>query len=161
MPKPDSRSFRRWFGDFATGVTVVSARDRDGGPIGITINSVTSVSLDPPLVLFCLDRKAHIYKMLRNARQFAVNILSDKQENLSRHFSDYRHHPVSSPVWDKPQQDCPVLRNTLGWMICRRTAIYKAGDHDIIVGKTIALHRNSSDMKPLLYFRSRYRKVGD
>jgi len=157
----DSGSFRRWFGGFATGVTVVTAKHKDGSAIGITINSVTSVSLDPMLVLYCLDRKAHIYPLLRNAKQFAVNILGEKQEEISRHFADYRHHPEPKGIWDKPQKNCPVLRHTLGWMICERAAIHKAGDHDIIVGKTIALHRASGNAKPLLYFRGRYREIGE
>lgn len=159
MPKSDSRSFRRWFGGFATGITVVTARHPDGGPMGITINSLTSVSLEPPLLLFCLDRKAHVYKPLRSAREFAVNILGEKQELVSRHFSDFRHHPAPPDIWDRPQGNCPVLRHTLGWMICRRVSIHKAGDHDIIIGKTIALHRRSGNLKPLLFFHGRYRRI--
>jgi 3-hydroxy-9,10-secoandrosta-1,3,5(10)-triene-9,17-dione monooxygenase reductase component len=155
----DTLSFRRWFGGFATGVTVVTAGHKDG-PVGITINSVTSVSLEPPLVLFCLDRKAHVYKILRGAKNFAVNILSEKQELISRHFADFRHHPAPLGIWDKSQKGAPVLKHTLGWMMCRQVAIHKAGDHDIVVGRTVALHRASGNPKPLLYFRGRYRGVG-
>ena len=104
MLKLDSGSFRRWFGNFATGVTVVTATAKDSGPIGITINSLTSVSLTPPLVLFCLDRKAHVYPLLRGARHFAVNLLSEGQEYLSRYFADPSHHAVPDNIWDKPQQ---------------------------------------------------------
>lgn len=161
MGSINPRSFRHWFGGFATGVTVVTAKHKDGGPVGITINSITSVSLEPPLLLFCLDRKAHVYPLLRAAKHFAVNILSEKQELISRHFSDFKHHPMPPGIWDKPQKGVPVLKHALGWMMCQKTAIHKAGDHDIIVGKTLALHRNSGNLKPLLYWHGRYRRIGD
>ena len=160
MAKIDSRSFRSWFGGFTTGITVVTAQHKTG-PIGITINSLTSVSLDPPLVLFCLDREAQVYSMLSKAKSFAVNILGEDQEEISRHFADFRHNPKPKAMWGKPQQGCPVLRHSLGWMVCQRTAIHKAGDHDIIVGKTVALHRNSANPKPLVYLHGRYRKIKD
>jgi len=160
MPELAARSFRRWFGGFATGVTVVTAKHKDG-PIGITINSLTSVSLEPPLLLFCLDRTAHVYPVLRAAKNFAVNILSEAQELVSRHFADFHHHPAPPGLWDKPHKGVPVLKHTLGWMICEKVAIHKAGDHDIIVGKTLALHKTSGSLKPLLYFRGRYRGIGE
>jgi flavin reductase (DIM6/NTAB) family NADH-FMN oxidoreductase RutF len=159
MASINPRSFRRWFGGFATGVTVVTAKHKNEGPIGITINSITSVSLEPPLLLFCLDRGAHVYKMLRTAKHFAVNILSEKEELISRHFADFKHHPAPPGIWDKPQKDCPVLKHTLGWMICRQVAIHKAGDHDIIVGRALVHHRKSGNLKPLLYFHGRYRRI--
>jgi flavin reductase (DIM6/NTAB) family NADH-FMN oxidoreductase RutF len=159
MSKIDSRSFRRWFGGFATGVTVATARDGAGKIAGITINSLTSVSLEPPLVLFCLVRSAHVYQTFRRAPHFAINILGDGQEFLSRYFADPRHHAVPDNIWDRDRKECPILRHTLGWMVCRRTKIYKAGDHDIIIGETVALHRNSGPLKPLLYFHGRYRKI--
>ena len=162
MTKVDSRSFRRWFGGFATGVAVVTAKDRTGSTSGITINSLTSVSLEPPLVLFCIVRSAHVYSTFRNADTFTVNLLSEDQEYLSRHFADPRHHAVSENIWETKQKGAgqnTVLRHTLGWMVCKRTAIHKGGDHDIIVGQTLTLHRRAGLLKPLIYFHSRYRKI--
>ncbi|MGE3622506.1 MAG: flavin reductase family protein [Bdellovibrionales bacterium] len=161
MAKTDPRSFRSWFGGFATGVTVMTAKDRKGGIAGITINSLSSVSLDPPLALFCLVRTAHVYPAFRRAPHFAINILGEDQEFLSRYFADPARHAVPPDIWDRNQKGCPVLKHTLGWMICRRSAIHKAGDHDIFVGKTVALHKRSGNLKPLLYFHGRYRKMGD
>jgi flavin-dependent trigonelline monooxygenase, reductase component len=161
MPTPDQSSFRRWCGGFATGVTVVSVQDRAGNPRGITINSFTSVSLEPPLVLYCLVRSARIYPLLRHAPHFAVNILSEGQEFLSRYFADPRRHAVPENIWEGVRQKCPILRHTLGWMICKRVAIHKAGDHDIITGRTVVLHRRSGTLKPLLYFHGRYRKIAE
>jgi 3-hydroxy-9,10-secoandrosta-1,3,5(10)-triene-9,17-dione monooxygenase reductase component len=161
MSSTDSRSFRRWCGGFATGITVVTAKDRTGHPVGITINSLTSVSLEPPLILFCLVRSARAYPIFRKATHFAINILSEGQEYLSRYFADPGRHAVPDTIWDREKKNCPILRHTLGWMICKRAAIFKGGDHDIITGKTVALHRRSGTLKPLLYFHGRYRKIGD
>jgi 3-hydroxy-9,10-secoandrosta-1,3,5(10)-triene-9,17-dione monooxygenase reductase component len=88
-----------------------------------------------------------------------VNILTEEQQEVSRHFADFRHHQKPKSLWAKPQQGCPVLREVLGWMVCKRTAIHKAGDHDIIVGQTIALHKNAANPKPLVYLHGRYRKI--
>lgn len=146
---------------FATGITVVTLRNEKGEPAGLTVNSLTSVSLTPPLVLFCLDRKAHLYTAFRKNKYFAVNILSDVQEDISQHFAYARHHPQPKNMWDKPQDNLPLLRQTLGWMICKTTKIHKAGDHDIFIGEVVKLHKRSGQKHPLLYFHSRYRKIGD
>jgi flavin reductase (DIM6/NTAB) family NADH-FMN oxidoreductase RutF len=160
MLSPDSRSFRQLMSCFATGITVVTARHKDGGPVGITINSLTSVSLDPPLVLFCLDRNAHVYPFFKKASIFAVNFLGEAQENVSRHFADFRNNPEPKNIWGRPQEGCPILRHTFGWMVCRKTEIYKGGDHDIFLGKVIKLHKRAGQGDPLLYFRGQYRSIG-
>lgn len=148
-------------GCFATGITVVTLQNQKNESVGLTINSLTSVSLEPPLVLFCLDRKAHMYPTFRKAKQFAVNILNDDQQEISQHFAYY--NPLSNPknMWDKPQDSCPILRQTLGWMICKTTKIHKAGDHDIFIGEVTKLHKRSGQKNPLLYFHSSYRKIED
>lgn len=160
MSQIDSRSFRQFMSCFATGVTVVTLRKEDGEAAGLTVNSLTSVSLEPPLVLFCLDRQAHLYPSFRKVKHFAVNILSDTQEDISQHFAYARHHPKPKNMWDTPQNNCPILKQTLGWMICRTEKIVKAGDHDIFIGKVVKMHRRTGDKSPLLYFHSRYRKIG-
>ncbi|HUY68997.1 MAG TPA: flavin reductase family protein [Alphaproteobacteria bacterium] len=158
---PDFRSFRQWFGGFATGVTVVTVKGAGGAPAGITINSLTSVSLEPPLLLFCLDRTAHVYPLFKKTPHFAVNILSEDQDYLARHFADYRHHAAPKNIWARGDKTgCPALRHTLGWMVCRRTAIHKAGDHAIFVGQAVDWHKTAGQLKPLLYFHSRYRRIG-
>lgn len=146
-------------GNFATGVTVVTIRHPDGGPAGLTVNSLTSVSLEPPLVLFCLDRAAHIYPLFRRAKFFAVNILGETQEAVSRHFADFRHNPKPKRLWAKPQGGCPILNGTLGWMVCRKMAVHQSGDHDIIIGEAVKLHVREPARAPLLYFHGRYRRL--
>src|ERR1700761_7006419 len=106
---PDSRSFRQIMGCFATGITVVTAHDSRLGPVGITINSLTSVSLKPPLVLFCLEKGAHVYPFFRKAKFFGVNIRGEEQEAVSRHFADRKHYESPKLLWDKPQKNCPIL----------------------------------------------------
>ncbi|MDX2027823.1 MAG: flavin reductase family protein [Alphaproteobacteria bacterium] len=155
----DERSFRGLMSCFATGVTVMTAHDPKLGPVGITINSMTSVSLKPPLVLFCLEKKAHLYPVFARATHFAVNILADTQENVSRYFADYRHHKKPEKLWAKPKKNCPLLQGTLGWAVCRKVASYKGGDHTIFLGEVLELHRRSGQSKPLLYFHSRYKRI--
>lgn len=155
----DPRSFRQLMGCFATGVVVVGARDNDGKPYGLTVNSLTSVSLKPALLLFCIDHEAFLYPLFRKTSHFSVNILSQDQENISRHFSDPHHHARPKGLWDKPQLECPILRHTLGWAVCQSTTTYKAGDHDIVIGRIKKLHKRSGVKDPLLYFRGRYRHI--
>ena len=155
----DSRQFRQIMGCFATGVTVVTTRHEDGTGIGLTVNSLTSVSLDPPLVLFCIDKQAQLYPAFKTAKMFAFNFLSEGQESVSRHFADYHHNPKPKNMWDRPQEGCPILRQTLGWIICRKKKVYKGGDHDIFLGEVIKLHKRSGHHDPLLYFHGRYRRI--
>lgn len=155
----DERSFRKLMGCFATGVTVVTAEDPKLGSVGITINSLTSVSLKPPLVLFCLEKKAHLYPVFSRSKMFAVNILAETQESVSRYFADYRHHKKPEKLWARPRKNCPILQSTLGWAVCRKVAAYKGGDHMIFLGEVMELGRHSGQPKPLLYFHSRYKKL--
>ena len=157
--KIDSLDFRQTMGCFATGVAVVTARDAELGAIGLTVNSLTSVSLEPPLVLFCLDKTAFLHKAFRRADVFALNLLAEGQEEISRHFADRHHHAEPKNIWDKPQKDCPILRGTLGWLLCRPQAFHKGGDHTIFVGEVIGLHRHAVAKEPLIYFHGRYRDL--
>lgn len=157
--KIDSLDFRQTMGCFATGIAVVTAHDAELGSIGLTVNSLTSVSLEPPLVLFCLDKAAFLHKAFRRADIFAFNLLAKEQEEISRHFADRRHHAAPADIWGKPQQDCPILRGTLGWLLCKKQSVHKGGDHTIFVGKVIALHRHATTKDPLVYFHGRYRDL--
>lgn len=155
----DQRSFRQLMGCFATGITVVTARGEDGKPIGVTINSLTSVSLDPPLVLFCLGKWAYLHPTFQKVTRFAVNILSAEQEDVSRYFANTRTNPKPKNLWARAQMETPLLRDTLGWMICDKYKTYKGGDHDIILGEVLKLVKNDRTVDPLLYFHSRYRHL--
>jgi flavin reductase (DIM6/NTAB) family NADH-FMN oxidoreductase RutF len=157
--KVDSVSFRQVMGCFATGIAVATGRNAELGAFGLTINSLTSLSLDPPLLLFCLDKGAHLHKAFCHGKFFAVNILAEGQENISRHFADRHHHAAPKNMWDRPKKNCPTLRGTLGWALCRRYALHGGGDHTILVGEVIDLHKRVGVKEPLLYFHGRYREM--
>ncbi|MDP9128082.1 MAG: flavin reductase family protein [Pseudomonadota bacterium] len=156
---PDSHSFRQLMGCFATGITVITTFNPAQEPVGITINSLTSVSLEPPLVLFCLEKRAHIFPIFEQAEYFAVNILAAQQEAVSRHFADSRQNETPAHQWDRPQREAPTLSDTLGWMICRKTAAYEGGDHIIFLGQVIDLNKNGTVTEPLVYLHGRYTKL--
>jgi flavin reductase (DIM6/NTAB) family NADH-FMN oxidoreductase RutF len=155
----NSSSFRQIMGCFATGIAVVTMRREDGVGVGLTVNSLTSVSLDPPLVLFCLDKQAQLYPVFKTAKIFAFNFLGEGQEAVSRHFADYHHNPKPKNMWDRPQEGCPILKQSLGWILCHKKTIYKGGDHDIFLCEVTKLHKRSGQRDPLLYFHGRYRGI--
>ena len=157
----DSRQFRQIMGCFATGIAIATTRDKAGSAVGLTINSLTSVSLEPPLVLFCIEKKAYLYPTFKAAKSFAFNFLGEDQEDVSRYFANHHHNPKPKNLWDKPQQDCPILRQTLGWIVCKKVAEYKGGDHQIILGEVVTMHKRAGHRDPLLYFHGRYRQIED
>ncbi len=160
---PDSglepRRLRDAFGCFGTGVTVVTARDRDGTPVGLTANSFSSVSLDPPLLLFCLDRASRRSPVFERAETFGVNVLHAGQEAISTRFArarapDRDFADLALDDWD----GAPVLRDAMAAFGCTRHAVHDGGDHLILVGRVGRLAFDSTH-DPLLYFQGRYRSV--
>jgi flavin reductase (DIM6/NTAB) family NADH-FMN oxidoreductase RutF len=158
MTKIEGAAFRQIMGCFATGIAVVTAHKAEMGDFGLTVNSLTSLSLEPPLLLFCLDKAAHLHDPFRGATHFAINLLSAGQEAVSRHFADRHHNPAPEKMWDAPQQGCPVLQGTLGWVLCKPYAHHPGGDHTIFVGEVIDLRKHAAG-EPLLYFHGRYREI--
>jgi flavin reductase (DIM6/NTAB) family NADH-FMN oxidoreductase RutF len=155
----NSTAFRQIMGAFATGVAVVTAHDATLGDVGLTINSLTSVSLDPPLVLFCIDKQAHLHKALRKAKAFGMNFLAKGQQDVSRHFADMRHNPAPKNMWDRKNKAAPLLRDTMGWALLEPRAFYKGGDHTIFLCEVTDLKKSAQD-EPLIYFGGRYRGLG-
>ncbi|MBP2229255.1 flavin reductase (DIM6/NTAB) family NADH-FMN oxidoreductase RutF [Azospirillum agricola] len=155
----DSRAFRSALGCFATGIAVITALEPDGQPVGVTVNSFSSVSLDPPLVQFCLGRASASFAAFTTAPSFAVNILADHQEALSARFSrrdlQERWSEVAVETWDT---GVPILSDCLATLECDRAHLFDGGDHVIIVGRVRRL-RSREDGNPLLYFRGRYAGV--
>lgn len=156
----DTGSFRQTMGCFVTGIAVVTAMNDQRQPVGLTINSLTSVSLDPPLLLFCLDKKASLYPVFAKADRFAFNFLAQSQEDVSRYFSS-AHAAKPENLWDPQQQDCPILHGSLGWVLCRPFAAHPGGDHTIFVGEVVDFHKRSASEAPLVYFHGRYRTLAD
>ena len=157
----DSRAFRQALGCFATGITVVTTLDGGGQPVGVTINSFASVSLDPPLVLFSLGRSAQTFDVFAAAGTFVVNVLSDDQRELSARFSGRtageRWAGVDSARWDT---GCPILSGCLANLECDKVATHDGGDHVILVGRVRRLAYRQ-DGQPLLYYRGVYAELGE
>jgi flavin reductase (DIM6/NTAB) family NADH-FMN oxidoreductase RutF len=154
----DSRDYRNALGNFATGVTVVTALSRDGEPLGITANSFNSVSLDPPLVLFSLDRKAYSLRSFEEAGNFAINVLRDDQEDVSRLFARTTTDRWQGLEFDTWESGAPILRDALAVFDCSTHAVHEGGDHLIFIGRVLRFaHDTEGD--PLLYFRGSYGKV--
>ena len=152
----DTSEFRKVMGRFATGVTVVTTCNGQQRQ-GITVNAFCSVSLDPPLVLICVEKTSLVHEALRRSGFFAVNFLHSGQENLSNCFAgntDERHLRFCDARSHTVATGAPVLEDTLGYVDCRIVAEYPGGDHTIFLGQVEALEAREGD--PLLYFRSQY-----
>ncbi|MFD2207622.1 flavin reductase family protein [Kiloniella antarctica] len=153
----NSGEFRKVLGSFATGVTVVTTRDKKGEQHGLTANSFSSVSLDPPLVLFCIDKRSNCLPAFKEAECFAINILTDIQKDISDRFA------FSEERWDGVATShlstgAPILENCLANLDCSMHAQFDAGDHVIVVGKVEETFLKEVG-DPLLYFRGMYRGV--
>ena len=150
----DAELFKRVLGSFASGVTVVTTRDGSGQSRGMTVSAFSSVSLDPPLVLVCIDVKAECYPDLRAAGRFAVNILGEAQGELSRRFAAKGADRFAGVPVRPGVTGLPLLEGALGVLECRVVGEYPAGDHTIFVGQVEAAAVESE--APLLHFRGRY-----
>lgn len=154
----DSRALRNALGCFATGVTVVTSTTPEGVLHGITANSFNSVSLDPPLVLFSMDRSAYSLKAFEESGCFAINILRDDQASLSSTFAQAlvdKWDGVAYEIWET---GCPILTDALASFDCRTHSIHDGGDHLIFVGRVLRL-RSQEEGQPLLYFRGTYHHI--
>jgi flavin reductase (DIM6/NTAB) family NADH-FMN oxidoreductase RutF len=156
MVTPDK--FRQVMGNFATGITVVTTLDKSGNPYGLTVNSFTSVALDPVLVLVCLDNRLSGLQAFKESRHFGVSILSEHQENLSRMFAkkDLERPPS---IYFTGELGMPLLQNCLATMECETVEMYPGGDHTIFLGR-VETAEVLQLQNPLLYLRGKYQKLG-
>lgn len=156
------RELRDTMGWFATGVTVITALDQRGRPVGVTANSFNSVSLDPPLVLFSLDHLANCNDAFAEGQPFTVNVLRADQEAQSNHFASKSDDKFTDTAftWAPGENGCPVLEGTVATFECTAEAIHAGGDHRIIVGR---VHRvsQSETGEPLVFFKGRYARLGN
>ncbi len=155
----DPRTFRSALGCFATGIAVVTVCPEGEEPFGITVNSLASVSLEPPLVLFCLARSSRKYQAVVACREFAVTILAENQRDHSARFATSdAQHPWRDIAADITEAGTPVLAGGLAHLVCSREAVHDGGDHAIVVGRVRELDWRSEGL-PLLYFRGRYARL--
>jgi flavin reductase (DIM6/NTAB) family NADH-FMN oxidoreductase RutF len=146
--------FRSALGRFASGVTVVTARGAGGEPVGITVSAFASVSLEPPLVLVCIDKRASLHGHLIEGIHFAVNILAEDQEMLSRRFASKDEDRFNGPAHRETAQGAPLIDGALATLECRVVHSYPGGDHTIIVGEVEST--SIGDGRPLAYYRGGY-----
>jgi 3-hydroxy-9,10-secoandrosta-1,3,5(10)-triene-9,17-dione monooxygenase reductase component len=154
---PDEASFRSVLGHFATGVTVITAMD-GREPVGMAANSFTSVSLDPPLVLFCAAKSSSTWPRIQTAKQFAVNVLSEHQEDVSRVFATKGADRFHAVGWRPGAGGSPVLDDVLAYIDCRIDAEHEAGDHVIVIGRVLDLGV-AADAGPLLFHKGGYGRL--
>jgi flavin reductase ActVB len=148
--------YRRTCALFATGITVITTVDEKAHPHGMTVNSFSSVSLDPPLVLICVDLKNALLGHFMTSAWFAVNVLAEDQESLSRRFSSAAENRFDGLVWERGQAGVPLLNGVLAQMQCALVKTFEVGDHAVLVGEVRdASYRQG---QPLLYFNSLYRR---
>jgi flavin reductase (DIM6/NTAB) family NADH-FMN oxidoreductase RutF len=158
--EPDS--FRRVMGHFVTGVTVVTALDGER-PFGITVNALSSVSLDPPLVMVALDRRRFLTPIVRVAGRYAVNILSEDQQALSDCFAGAPVEPgrdaFCGATWHAGSTGLPLIDGAIATLECTVVETFSAGDHDLFIGLVDAITSDDDHPMPLLYYRRRYLRV--
>jgi flavin reductase (DIM6/NTAB) family NADH-FMN oxidoreductase RutF/pimeloyl-ACP methyl ester carboxylesterase len=154
----DARTLRDAMGCFATGITIVTARDAAGEPIGLTANSFTSLSLDPPLLLVCIANGAGSAPVLREAEHFAVNLLQISQQPASNRFAGKGEDRFAATAWSAGETGVPLLDGSLGSFECKRHALHDGGDHFILVGEVVRAQFEPR-RDPLLYFRGKYRRL--
>ena len=154
----DPGHFRTVMGNFTTGVTVVTSRGPDGSPCGLTANSVASVSLEPLLVLVCLDRAAASHACIVDGGAFAISILSGDDEEIARRFSrGSRRDRFDGLETRQEVTGSPILERSLAWLDCRVAEIHDGGDHSIVVGEVLACEARGGE--PLVFFRGRYHRM--
>ena len=154
----DPRTLRDALGCFATGVTVVTCLGPDGNPAGLTVNSFTSVSLDPPLLLVCLHKMAASATALTEASHFAVNVLQTGQQPASIRFATRDEDRFGATPWACGEAGAPILKDSLGVFECERYAVHDGGDHHILIGQVVKASFDGG-LDPLLFFRGRYRRL--
>ena len=153
----DGDLFRSVLGRFASGITVVTTHDNAGRDHGMTASAFSSLSLEPPLILVCIANDATMAPVFAKAETFAVNILSEAQEPLSRRFAGKLDDRFVGVGYARGQLGDVLLEDVLAWMQCRVVARYPAGDHVILVGQVE--FADARDARPLLYYRGGYAQL--
>jgi flavin reductase (DIM6/NTAB) family NADH-FMN oxidoreductase RutF len=154
----DTSELRRVLGIFVTGVTVVTTTDDDGGLHGVTVNSFSSVSLDPPLVLWSQAIKTHRHPVFFKAERFAVNILAEDQIELSNRFAKSSEEKFAGLEVDVGPCGVPLLRGCNAWLQCRVVSRLPGGDHTIYLAEVVSIAR--AERKPLVFGNGQYLRTG-
>lgn len=155
----DARQLRNAFAEYATGVTIVTAKAPNGELLGMTMTSFNSVSLDPPLILFSVIMKALSLQALREAKAYTVNILAHGQEALSNQFARAASDKWAGVHYTDGHNGTPRLTNAIAHFECEPYACHEGGDHMIFLGRVVSFSTSETAAEPLLFFRGRYHSV--
>lgn len=153
----DPALFRRACAQFATGIAIASTLDSSGSPHGLTINSFTSVSMDPPLVLICIDRSAGLLSIFESAGHYGLSFLSAGQRDLSSRFARRGQNRFDGIDWRPGLTGSPLIPGALAHLEGKITNIVEAGDHTVLIAQVISADIHSG--RPLLYYESGYRSL--
>ena len=153
----EPEEFRATLGRFASGITILTARDADGTDHGMTVSAFCSVSLVPPLVLACIDRASEMYGVLRQAAHFGISILEEGQESLSRRFAELPSGRFDGIGYSRAESGVILLDEALAHLECRAIQRYEAGDHAIHIGEVESATCTAG--RPLLYYRGGYAQL--
>lgn len=154
----DEAGFRKAMGCFATGVTVVTT-EHEGERIGITVSAFCSLSLNPPLVLVCIEKSSRAHDLIAKAERFSVNILHEGQQDVSARFASRTENRFQDVSVRNGRLKVPLLEDALAAIECRLHASLPGGDHTIYIGEVVSA--GIGDLRPLLYFRSEYRAISE
>lgn len=152
-PGADAKAFRRALGNFPTGVTIVTAAGSEA-PVGVTANSFSSVSLEPPLVLWSIGHTSRSYKSFLESEHFAINVLADDQVNVSQNFASSSEDKFGPMAWRKGKTGSPLIDNALAYFDCVCEARHDCGDHTVMIGRVVDFAR--FDGAPLVFSQGRY-----
>jgi flavin reductase (DIM6/NTAB) family NADH-FMN oxidoreductase RutF len=153
----EPQELRRVMGHFATGVTVITTKDPEGNPSGLTANAFMSLSLDPPLVLISVDKGAQCYPCFNLQNGFTVNFLSEDQEDVSRRFATKGIDKFAGLQWHIGENGAAILDGALGYVECKITQCHEGGDHTIVVGEVV--NAGATGDRPLLFFKGKYQRL--
>lgn len=154
----DSAEFRRVLGHYPTGVTVVTAVS-EAGPVGLAIGSFGSVSLEPPLVMFCPGKSSNSWPVIEASGSFCVNVLAEDQAAVSSLFAGRDPDKFAGVAWSTRATGSPVIDGCVAWIDCTIETVHEGGDHWIVVGRVADLGVGRSDSGPLIFFKGGYGAV--
>lgn len=155
----EKNQLRQVMGHFATGVTIITTFNKEGQMHGLTANAFTSVSLEPPLLMISVDKKAESWPAFEESKVFTVNILADEQEALSRKFAVSGGNKFEGVAYRQGANGAAILEGTLAHIECTLYAAYEGGDHSIYLGEI--QEAEVREGKPLVFYRGGYRAIGD
>lgn len=155
----DPREFRNALGRFATGVCVITTQVEGAQPFGMTVNSFASVSLEPPLILWSLQKDSDCFAAFQEVKKFAVNILAADQQTVSNQYAKKNEHDLIAGTFRHTDSGCVVLNDAPTSFECEIDAIHEGGDHLIIVGRVLAMTSQEEAPEPLLFYAGKYREL--